>query len=417
MELNEIIEEYGIEAIAKRAKVSAENIERISHRDFQMITQVKALGFISILSREFNTDLSSLKQECREYYAIHNKDDDSNSITIVPYASMEEPSKIMSKIFSFIILFSIGYGAWFLFVDNNQNDNVTKKDVNSSSFIESVLNRAQKWIGNTDDVVAIDTNSSSQNTKAWADSENDNGTVVQEGEPNRDDTKIEKNISKTEDQIVLDAKNNQPDNTLDTEAIDDIGIPQTTTDETNKSDPYTIENIMGNGETETETNATDEQKSNEDVLTTAINDSETLATQVPSLSDEENTTKAEIETPVVNSDDTPAVATEEEPIVVKETPKAVSKVVVFKPLKKVWVGYTNLSTMKREAKVTNTNIKFDTDGQSWILVTAHGGVIFTVGGEKKDVSVRGKNYFLIKNGEPTSISHKEFQKLNKSKVW
>jgi hypothetical protein len=73
--------------------------------------------------------------------------------------------------------------------------------------------------------------------------------------------------------------------------------------------------------------------------------------------------------------------------------------------------------MKREAKATNKNIEFDTDGQSWILVTAHGGVIFSVDGEKKDVSVRGKNYFLIKDGEPTSISHKKFQKLNKSKVW
>jgi len=197
MELNEIIEEYGLEAIAKRAKISVENIEKITHRDFQMITQVKALGFISILSREFNVDLNSIKQECREYYAIHNKSEESNSITIVPYASMEEPSKIMSKIFSFIILFSIGYGAWYLFVDDNQNDSVIVTDTNSSSFIESVLNRAQKWIGNTDDVVAIDINSSTQSTKAWADSESDNSTAAQESKPNIDDIKIEKNISLT----------------------------------------------------------------------------------------------------------------------------------------------------------------------------------------------------------------------------
>ena len=418
MELNEIIEEYGLETIARRAKISVENIERITHRDFRMITQVKALGFISILSREFNTDLSSLKQECREYYAIHNKDDDSNSITIVPYASMDEPSKVMSKIFSFIILFSIGYGAWYLFVDNNQNDSVIVTDANSSSFIESVLNRAQKWIGNTDDVVAIDINSSTQSTKAWADSESDNGTVAQESKPNRDDTKIEKNISKTEDQIVLDAKNDQKDNTPDTEAIeaiDDTATPQNTTDETNQSDPYTIENIMGSRKTET--NTTTEQNNSKEVLTEESNESEILATQVPSLNDEQNITETETKEPIANSDDTPAVATEEEPIVAEETPKAVSKVVLFKPLKKVWVGYTNLSTMKREAKATNKNIEFDTDGQSWILVTAHGGVIFTVDSEKKDVSIRGKNYFLIKNGEPTSISHKEFQKLNKSKVW
>jgi len=415
MELNEIIEEYGLEAIAKRAKISVENIEKITHRDFQMITQVKALGFISILSREFNVDLNSIKQECREYYAIHNKSEESNSITIVPYASMEEPSKIMSKIFSFIILFSIGYGAWYLFVDDNQNDSVIVTDTNSSSFIESVLNRAQKWIGNTDDVVAIDINSSTQSTKAWADSESDNSTAAQESKPNIDDIKIEKNISKTEDQIVLDAKNDQKENISDTETIDDTATPQNTTDETNQSDPYTIENIMGSRETET--NTTTEQNNSEEISTEESNDTEILATQVPSLNDEQNTTDIETEESIDNSDDTPAVATEEEPIVAEETPKAASKVVLFKPLKKVWVGYTNLSTMKREAKATNKNIEFDTDGQSWILVTAHGGVIFSVDGEKKDVSVRGKNYFLIKDGEPTSISHKKFQKLNKSKVW
>jgi len=152
---------------------------------------------------------------------------------------MDEPSKIMSKIFSFIILFSIGYGAWYLFVDDNQNDSVIVTDTNSSSFIESVLNRAQKWIGNTDDVVAIDINSSTQSTKAWADSESDNSTAAQESKPNIDDIKIEKNISKTEDQIVLDAKNDQKENISDTETIDDTATPQNTTDETNQSDPYT----------------------------------------------------------------------------------------------------------------------------------------------------------------------------------
>ena len=419
MELNDIIEEYGLETIAKRAKISVENIEKITHRDFQMITQVKALGFISILSREFNVDLSSIKQECREYYAIHNKGEDSNSITIVPYASMEEPSKIMSKIFSFIVLFSIGYGAWYLFVDDNQNDSIIVTDTNSSSFIESVLNRAQKWMGNTDDVVALDINSSTQSTKAWADSESDSSVVAEDSNQNQNDTKIEKNSSITEDQIVLDAKNDQKDTIADTETTEETTTTQDTTDDTNQSDPYTIENIMGSKDSEDETNATTEENTTEEISTQTANDTDALATEVPSLSDEQNTTEgeAEGETPVANSDDTPAVATEEEPAVVKEIPKEVSKIVVFKPLKKVWVGYTNLSTMKREAKATKKNIEFDTDGQSWILVTAHGGVTFSIDGENKDVSVRGKNYFLIKDGEATSISHRRFQKLNKSKVW
>jgi len=411
MQLNEIIEEYGLKAIARKTKIPEEYIEKISHRDFYMITEVKALGFISIIAREFEIDLSSLKKECREYYSMHKEKDESPMV--IAKESEDHSSKMPSKVFSFVALCAVGYGAWYFFVDTTDTTEMTVQvDKNNSSLISSIMDKAQKWLGNTDDLVAIEENASNHSNGVWSKEENKSKIL----ETKVQDKLLEKNNStSTEEEIVREAKKSQ--DTLPADVVSQTVASDNNSSETNDSkDPYTIDNIMG---LNPEKNSTDSESIEE-------NASQSLDTEVPSLAS------------TANTDDTPAVATEvivkkpevaevasekpkvaeviSEKPVIKET-KAVSKVVVFSPQKKVWVGYTNLRTMKREAKVASKNIDFDTDGQSWILVTAHGGVLFEINSKVEDVSIRGKNYFLIKNGTVKSISKKEFQKLNKSKVW
>ena len=106
----------------------------------------------------------------------------------------------------------------------------------------------------------------------------------------------------------------------------------------------------------------------------------------------------------------------------KREKKSVNKassiqIVTLRPLKKVWVGYTDLKTMRRAAKVIEDDIDFDTSSTSWILVAGHNTISFVIDGEANIPKKRDKNYFLIKEGAVKEISKEEFQSLNKSTVW
>lgn len=80
MNLENVLEENSIESISKKTNISTDNLKRIFERDFSAFKKVQALGFISILERDYNLDLSALKQECKDYFI-----DDEGDVKISIY--------------------------------------------------------------------------------------------------------------------------------------------------------------------------------------------------------------------------------------------------------------------------------------------------------------------------------------------
>ena len=70
MQLNEILEENTIKSISQKTKISEENLENLLAANFDALKKIKALGFISILEREYNTDLSALKANQNCFYCL-----------------------------------------------------------------------------------------------------------------------------------------------------------------------------------------------------------------------------------------------------------------------------------------------------------------------------------------------------------
>jgi len=68
MQLNDILEENSIHAISSKTKIPEENLEYLIASEFDALTKVKTLGFISILEREYKADLSALRASAEEYY-------------------------------------------------------------------------------------------------------------------------------------------------------------------------------------------------------------------------------------------------------------------------------------------------------------------------------------------------------------
>ena len=120
MQLNEILEENTVKAISTKTNISENNIDALVAADFEKIKRVKTMGFISILEREYNADLSALKEQALEYYNAHNTDE---KVTLGMPISEEKKGK--SKWFMTLVLLLIVYAIWYAF------DNFDKEKLNA----------------------------------------------------------------------------------------------------------------------------------------------------------------------------------------------------------------------------------------------------------------------------------------------
>jgi len=110
MTLNEILEEQSVKAISKKTNISEENIERIMAEDFSSLAKAKALGFISILERDYHADLKVLREKALTYYEDH-AEEESISIAL----PRVEEKKGRSKWFPLLMLGLLAYASWYFF--------------------------------------------------------------------------------------------------------------------------------------------------------------------------------------------------------------------------------------------------------------------------------------------------------------
>jgi len=112
MQLNEILDENTVLAISKKTNISENNIDAMIAADFDKIKRVKTMGFISILEREYNVDLSAFKEQALEYYSKQNNDE---SITLGMPIVEEKREK--SKFFIFFVFLLIVFAIWYAFTN------------------------------------------------------------------------------------------------------------------------------------------------------------------------------------------------------------------------------------------------------------------------------------------------------------
>jgi len=91
MQLHEIIEENTLEEISQKTRLSAENLEKIFARDFGAFRKVQAMGFISILEREYHADLSELRSECVAYFSGGAEGTEGNETVAPLMATIQHP--------------------------------------------------------------------------------------------------------------------------------------------------------------------------------------------------------------------------------------------------------------------------------------------------------------------------------------
>ena len=110
MQLNEILEENTIKGISQKTKISEDNLENLFISNFDRLPKIKALGFISIIEREYKADLKRLKEEALEFYSQHAE---ANGFSV--RLPVDEDSRGKSKLFLIVVLALLGYASWYFF--------------------------------------------------------------------------------------------------------------------------------------------------------------------------------------------------------------------------------------------------------------------------------------------------------------
>ncbi|HEO99435.1 MAG TPA: hypothetical protein ENO02_09065 [Epsilonproteobacteria bacterium] len=125
MQLSDILEEHSLKNISKKTNISEENIEYLLAKKFEKIERVKALGFISIIEREFDADLGALKSEAQAYYAEQIPPEES----IVIRGMLVEGKRRKPKWLPLIVLLLLAYASWYFVTQYNKSHSNTLQPV------------------------------------------------------------------------------------------------------------------------------------------------------------------------------------------------------------------------------------------------------------------------------------------------
>jgi hypothetical protein len=429
MQLNEIIEENTLPTISRRTRISVENLQALIDRDWSRLQKVQALGFISILEREYHIDLSDLKEECRAYYAEHaSEHQEAEPLIVTPVE--KESSGIFFKTVVVLLLLALAYGAWKYMAhtpaaEQNASISVTAP---KGGFFDSVLSTAKGWLGSeknpatpapSNTVAAPEEKAAPPLSQgAWAEKNGSEANGTESSQPKRGSSAPKLTIAQAEA-----AKDTNAEKSVSDEGEEEARIITQVKQEQAKAEKLRQESSMaprGNGEE----NLSDVSRMI--VAATAGASEETPAVQEPlsptppgkaEAAPEKETAAQEAAVQEVSTQASPNPEAENPKSPIKPEPGSVTDaLVIFHPKAKVWVGYTELRTMKRTARVSAEDITFDTSKGDYILATGHGKLELK-GKNSIKLNDGKRHFFMIAKGSVREISHEEFQRLNKSKVW
>jgi len=109
MNLNELIDSEGLEVVSEKTNISITNLKKILDLDFEGLNRVRALGFLSILRREYGLELDTIEDSIKSYFIEHSSID-SEPVLV----SMDKEDK-NPEFLKWIIIVTILGGIWYLY--------------------------------------------------------------------------------------------------------------------------------------------------------------------------------------------------------------------------------------------------------------------------------------------------------------
>ncbi len=379
MQLSELLKEYSIETICEKTRIKKELIIALSEEDWSKFTKTQAIGFLNIIEREFDIDLSQTKQDCTDYFRVHQTKSEDYTKTIDLVDAQEAPKRgsfFLTFILTLLTFAVLAYAFWY-FMQNNKSNNII-----------------------------VEENTTLQNNS-------NNTTFYQNSIESAKDAleKVHQSITEKKQEEVSLKTNNQEAN-LSSEQNNsyqkfNINTPsQTSTDNQVQSLPSTASNSTK----ETENLSFKETKQQEDLR------KKDIATTEQSTSLVEENTQEKNQTLQINEANK-ADEVENEANFTQQTEETKPKTVLIKPKKGLWIGIYNLKTHKKISKIINSDFTYQITDTPIAIITGHGLFSIKNNQEEKNPNSKKKQYILIDKEKIKFITRSEYKKLTKNRAW
>lgn len=402
--------EYSIQTIREKTNITIENLEKLSKKDWSHFKKPQVNGLISIIEREFNVDLSELKEEAIAYYKEHLDKEPDCPIDLVDAATVSGGgSRVLSNLITIISLCAVGYAGWYYFSNGQSqkhtDENGTVLESGTGMFADTI-NSAKKLLGSD----KKDANTSKKATEE---------TITKKVEEVKSEDKpqvVVQNASSSPINVQEQAKSEEANSTevkteakkFDITTVSQASKQELSSQEENKSEVAEsgteVDNVNTNSTTQ-ENNSSIKGEVDTLLKELDVNNSKKEEKSDKDISRESNTTAANNE---VNTADTVDTA---------NSTSATTQVTFNLKAKRLWLGIYNLTTHKKINKFIKKPFNLNVGEDKLAIVTGHSAFEIATDGGTKRFTKKGKVYFTIDKDGITQLNRKEYRKLTKRRAW
>lgn len=144
----ERLKKIGAQKIYEDTHIPVEHVQAIINESFDSFSKIQFLGFISILEREYQEDLSELKTHGLENFETQKRVSEDKGIFIIPKKNNNLPFVyILLAIIIFVLV------AYFSFSESEQNEQAPALD-------NTIIENAQKYSEPIESNLSVETNAS-----------------------------------------------------------------------------------------------------------------------------------------------------------------------------------------------------------------------------------------------------------------
>jgi len=362
----------GYKKLSAKTFISDVDLEQFLNKDFAKVSKTRALGFIQILEREYDVDLSDLREEYLTFESAHQPKKVDSLFTEVPMDDGPDWQKYLPYLAGFFLLSGIVYYLLRPTSEATQTQQTTKQTLEEN---KSVISQAEK------NIETLDNNSKKEVSK-------NNLKGVLETSLNK-----EKNISKEEnddldlDKVVLEMMKER-NLSIGSSVLDKSLNETNTTDKQDK--PLTVSKV---------------QEKNETKVPSVVK-----APKVPT----KHTKKRNLDTlPLAK---TMPITKQKTTTKTKKDTKSVTKGLYIKPIQKTWVGVIYLDDFTKKDFLIRKKLPLDASRDQLIVV---GHSQFKIYNNTYSVKFRAKGpvRFIYKDGELMEVNKKEFLRTSEGVTW
>ena len=149
----EILKETGVQRIYEKTHIPIKHIKALFQDDFKSLNKVQFFGFVSILEREYELDLSELRAKGDEYFKTIKNDQHLESRLFVTTQKQKKYTKIY-LFTAFLILAGVAFytlskpsSAEFYKIKNIKKEKILSQDTNTTTAVakkEAVIKKEDK---------------------------------------------------------------------------------------------------------------------------------------------------------------------------------------------------------------------------------------------------------------------------------